>query len=350
MTTRRDFVRQVAAGGAGLWLGAEAGRAAAAEGRATASERAGVEGRASAPERAAGAGAERSTAAKGPAATYTNPVIPGENLADPTVILHEGTYYLYPTGGIRQGYVVYTSRDLVHWTKGPAVFESGRPNTWAPDVSRDPADGKFYLYYTADWKIGVAAADRPEGPFADKGLLVTGAIDAHLFRDDDGRRYLYYTVGCTRMCVQPMASPTAKKGEPVELFRPAPGWETRNGIINEAPWMIKHAGKYYLLYSGSGADTPDYAEGYAVAASPLGPFEKAKNNPIVQRGPGLFGPGHGCAIRDAAGKWWFVYHQKKNEGRNFDRDICIDPLWFDGQGVLFGKATRGTAEPAPATK
>ena len=325
MLTRRDFVRQVAAGGAGLWLATKTGRAA-------------------------GAATERSAAAQAVTAIYTNPVIPGEDLADPTVILHEGTYYLYPTGGVRQGYVVYTSRDLVHWTKGPTVFESGRPNTWAPDVSRDPADGKFYLYYTADWKIGVAVADRPEGPFADKGLLVTGAIDAHLFRDDDGRRYLYYTVGCTRMCVQPMASPTEKKGEPVELFRPAPGWETRNGTINEGPWMIKHAGKYYLLYSGSGADTPDYAEGYAVAANPLGPFEKAKNNPIIERGPGLYGPGHGCAVQDAAGRWWFVYHQKKNEGRNFQRDICIDPLWFDEKGALFGKATRGTPQPAPAMR
>jgi beta-xylosidase len=284
-----------------------------------------------------------------PAATYTNPVIPDESLADPTVMFHEGTYYLYPTGGVYRGYSVYTSKDLVHWTKGPQVFDSGRPNTWAPDVSYNPEDRKFYLYYTADWKIGVAAADRPEGPFADKGLLVAGAIDAHLFRDDDGKRYLYYTVGCTRMCVQPMASPTEKKGNPVELFRPAPGtWETRNGSINEGPWMIKHAGKYYLLYSGSGADTPDYAVGYAVAASPLGPFEKAAGNPIVQRGPGLFGPGHGCAVKDGAGKWWFVYHQKKNDGRNYLRDVCIDPLWFDAEGNLHGKATRGTAEPAPA--
>jgi xylan 1,4-beta-xylosidase len=53
--------------------------------------------------------------------------------------------------------------------------------------------------------------------------------------------------------------------------------------------MIKRQGRYYLLYSGSGADTPDYAVGYATADSPLGPFTRAPHNPIVERSPGLFG-------------------------------------------------------------
>lgn len=34
--------------------------------------------------------------------------------ADPTVILYEGTYYLYPTHGGR-GYDAFVSEDLVHW-------------------------------------------------------------------------------------------------------------------------------------------------------------------------------------------------------------------------------------------
>lgn len=285
-------------------------------------------------------------------ATYTNPIIPGVNLADPTVILVNGTYYLYPTTvGRIDGYAVYTSKDLVHWTRGPMVFKSGRPLTWAPDVYHNPGDGKFYLYYTANYTIGVAVADRPEGPFEDKGILVTHAkvLDAHLFRDDDGKLYLYYTLfGKNRMHVQRMETPLKKQGDPKFLFQPTQPWERKAGAINEGPWMLKHNGKYYLLYSGSGADWPDYAVGYATADSPMGPFKKFEGNPIIQRSPGIYGPGHGCVIADAAGKLWHVYHQKVSERQSFRRDLCLDPIWFDDQGVLHSQATRGTAQPAPA--
>ena len=112
--------------------------------------------------------------------------------------------------------------------------------------------------------------------------------------------------------------------------------------------MIKHAGTYYLLYSGSGANTPDYAVGYATASRPTGPFRRAPHNPILHRSPGVYGPGHGCAVRDASGAWWFVYHQKETDRRAWDRSICLDRLRFDAEGRLRGRATRGTPQPAPA--
>ncbi len=111
--------------------------------------------------------------------------------------------------------------------------------------------------------------------------------------------------------------------------------------------MIKQNGRYYLLYSGSGADTPDYAVGYATGTSPLGPFTRAEHNPILHRSDGLFGPGHGCAVRDGGGQWWFVYHQKRTARREWDRFICLDPLRFDEQGQLHGRATRNEMLPSP---
>ena len=47
--------------------------------------------------------------------TYRNPIIDLIGPADPAVILHEGTYYLYPTLD-GKGYDVFTSNDLVNWT------------------------------------------------------------------------------------------------------------------------------------------------------------------------------------------------------------------------------------------
>lgn len=284
--------------------------------------------------------------------TYRNPLIPG-NLADPTVIRHEGTYYLYATGEVDgdNGYRVYTSRDLARWEAGPVVFRPGLKHIWAPDIWQDPASGIFYLYYTASQNIGVAQGKSPLGPFTIARQLVESAIDAHLFRDDDGRLFLYYVrLPGFRISVREMSNPTEFKGEEKLVIRPESEWEKRSGEVTEGPWMIKHGGAYYLLYSGSGADTPNYAVGYARADNPMGPFVRAPHNPIIHRSETVFGPGHGCAVRDEAGDWWHVYHQKTSTRVEWSRFIALDPLWFDREGLLHSLASRGTEHPGPETR
>lgn len=297
--------------------------------------------------------------------TYANPVLVDtfvinrmepDNFAgvlgigDPSVLFHDGKYYLYPTGD-NSGYDVYISPDLVNWNKGPRVFRSAEPGVWAPDIFYNAADRKFYLYYTVNGRIGAAISDRPDGVFIDHGTLVENAIDAHMFLDDDGRYYLYYVqYPGFRIQVQPMASPVLKTGDPVHLMQATDPWEMKLAALTEAPWMLKHRGVYYLLYSASGADTQDYAIGYATAASPLGPFAKYPGNPIIQKGDNIFGPGHCSVTTSRDGQLWMIYHQQKDGRRGWDRIICIDPLWFDEQGILHGKATRAVSRPAPGIR
>ena len=183
--------------------------------------------------------------------TYTNPVIDEIGPADPAVIRFEGTYYMYCTGD-NTSYHVYTSRDLVHWTKGRRVFVPGDRNVWAPDVFRDPNDGQFYLYYTVNKRIGVAVAERPDAIFKDRVTLFDNIIDAHMFCED-GKYYLYYVqLPGFRIHVQPMKTPLEKLGRPVEIIRPTEPWEKVSGVVTEGPWMLKHKDTYYLLYSGTG--------------------------------------------------------------------------------------------------
>ena len=145
-----------------------------------------------------------------------------------------------------------------------------------------------------------------------------------------------------------MANPLQPIGEPVSIIAPTEPWEMQGMNITEGPAsVIKYQGIYYLLYSGSAAYTQYYAVGYATASSPLGPFTKYQGNPIIKGGDGIYGPGSGSVTRDAAGNLWYVYHQKQGAADGWDRFICIDPLWFDSNGVLHGKATRGTPQPAP---
>lgn len=287
----------------------------------------------------------------GSAARYENPLIP-DNLADPAVIRHEGVYYLYATGEVDgdNGTRVYTSEDLVDWKRGPVVFRPGQPHVWAPDVWRDPGSGRFYLYYTVNQTVGVAEAGGPLGPFRVVKKFFDKAIDAHMFRDDDGKLYLYYVqFPGFRITVQPMAGPTEPAGDSKRVLQPETDWEKRAGHVTEGPWMIKRHGRYYLMYSGSGANTPDYAVGYATADNPMGPFQRAKHNPIIGRSEGLFGPGHGCAVQDAKEQWWHIYHQKRTDRIEWNRFVAMDPLWFDQDGELHGRATRGVPQACPAT-
>jgi xylan 1,4-beta-xylosidase len=307
----------------------------------------------------AAAHAAPATEAARPDRTYRNPLLPDRELADPDVIRVDGKYYLYPTSDTR-GYEVFVSEDLVHWERKARAFRDPRGGDWAPEVlHHQSGDGKFYLYYTDsvsrekgrfDQKqIGVAVADGPLGPFVDKAVLASPAIDADPFLDDDGKLYLYYVdlAGGFKIVVQPMTDPLAKKGEPKVLIRPTEEWERISGHVTEGPFMLKHRGTYYLTYSGTGADSPNYGIGYATAASPLGPFVKYPGNPIVHRGGKVLGPGHHCIITGPDGKLWLVYHQKWDAQKNFHRFLALDPLWFDDQGVMHAKPSRNTDEPAP---
>jgi len=117
--------------------------------------------------------------------------------------------------------------------------------------------------------------------------------------------------------------------------------------VTEGPFMLKHNEVYYLMYSGTGANTPNYGVGYATAKSPLGPFTKHPGNPIAHRGGDVLGPGHHCVVEGPDGRLWMVYHQKASTKIGWDRFLAIDPLWFDDQGVIHVKVSHGTDEPAP---
>jgi arabinan endo-1,5-alpha-L-arabinosidase len=137
--------------------------------------------------------------------TYRNPVtsIPS---ADPFVLKHAGEYWAYVTGEWQDGrcFGILHSKDLVNWEAragalAPLQPPAGEQYTcyWAPEVSYD--NGIFYLYYSVGdeehMHIRAATSTEPDGPFIDSGHRLTSeqfAIDAHVFTDADGDRYLFY--------------------------------------------------------------------------------------------------------------------------------------------------------------
>lgn len=144
-----------------------------------------------------------------------------------------------------------------------------------------------------------------------------------------------------------MKSPTEKGGEPTKLIEPTEEWEKRHRPIVEGPFVFREGARYYLVYSGSRASSPDYAAGYAVSDSPTGPFQKYAGNPIMKRDDAVLGPGHGSVIRDGKGRLWYIYHQQNTTDKLWDRFICMDPMSIDESGVLRARATRGLTQAAP---
>ena len=288
--------------------------------------------------------------------------------ADPFILpAADGRYYLYATSEDGSGFPVHVSDDLHSWRACGAALDAARARWgagcfWAPECYE--IDGKYYLFYSADWKenptgalenfrIGVAVADTPAGPFADlsdRPVFDPGypVIDANLYRED-GRCYLYYSRCCYEHRVGQWEESwiygvelkpdfSGVTGEPVLLLRPEQDWEGRSAAAtgrrwNEGSFLLRQGGRYYMTYSANCFAGPDYAVGYATAESPLGPFVKAAENPILERGGEVTGTSHSCLFRTRQGQLLICYHGR-TAATGQDRVAFLSPAHFTAQGRL----------------
>ena len=143
-----------------------------------------------------------------------------------------------------------------------------------------------------------STASHPAGPFEDSGTVLTPddqfTIDAHPFRDDDGRWYLYYCrdflepdgegrVG-TGIVVDRLVGMTRLAGERRTVLRPHADWQLYerqrewygrvwDWYTVEGAFVRKHDGRYYCLYSGGAWREPNYGVSCVLADHPMGPFE-----------------------------------------------------------------------------
>lgn len=269
-------------------------------------------------------------------ATYRNNVI--KNGADPDILYHDGYYYMYVTGDF---YPVYRSADLAKWeyvgVSLPEVsWNIDKRYMWAPDV--EYINGKFYMAVSmGEAGFGIAVADKPEGPFVCAGEMpfLTKTIDGHIFVDDDGRIYLYYTSWCDGRAygiwgVEMESDCLTPKWENEKLiFTPTEDWESsmNMGGIVEAPFMLKKEGVYYLVYSGSNYQA-DYAVGYATSTSPLEGFVKSEHNPILRGTADTRGTGHCSIVETPTGGMVMVYHVHNTPTAVQPRHVAIDPVRF----------------------
>ena len=285
--------------------------------------------------------------------TSGNPIFTGW-YADPEGAVLDGQYWVFPTFSAPYDkqlfFDAFSSPDLVNWTKHERVLEQKnipwlRRALWAPAVIE--ANNKFYVFFGGNdvhegeiGGIGVAVADRPEGPYKDalgKPLIneiVNGAqpIGQFVFRDDDGQYYMYY--GGWRHCNMCKLSP--------DLLSIVP-WEdgqkfhevTPSEEYVEGPFMLKRKGKYYFMWSEGGWTGPNYCVAYAVSDSPFGPFER--KGVILKRDENVArGAGHHSVIQvPGKDEYYIIYHRRPlTETDGNSRETCIDKLIFNSDGTI----------------
>lgn len=307
-----------------------------------------------------------------PEKTYTNSVL--NSCADPDVLYYDGMYYMYATNTVNanQGFKVYSSEDLVHWTdRGMALSKDdvyGEGNFWAPDLIEK--DGTFYMYYVADEHLSVATSDSPLGPFKQtaeekKPMHEGKEIDAHVFKDDDGQYYIYFVrfyskngVADGNYIYGAKLNPdmrTMDESTITCLISPEESWETDMAKIAEGPFMLKKDGIYYLTYSGSHFESNYYGSGYATSTSPLGTYSKYENNPIMQSNTLVHGAGHHGIVSSPDGNEMFiVYHCHSSLTATEPRRLCIDRIQFTqndyGKTVLEVYGPTITPQAMPSNK
>ena len=302
-----------------------------------------------------------------------NPLL--RNVADIGVMNYNGKYYL---GGCRTDGDFYISSDLINW-EGP-VHVIDMNNDWsrntgcgnnqihANDMLYD--NGTVHAYWSVNYwgndlhavHIVHSEADNPMGPYAEpvKDRWMDNRIDPKVFRDDDGKLYMYmvrFTDGNTIWARKMKNWREFEEGDGSILcqFSSNPNtWERMDNAVAEGPWVMKYHNRYYMMYNANhtGGEWGNYQLGVAVADSPMG-FNNGNKYPhpvvlsnqkelednnvdLLRFYKGVFSPDFRYSTSSVAGDWY--------------RPDFDDSSWKSGAGGFAPGSERGSTTYRCLTK
>ena len=292
-----------------------------------------------------------------------NPIIKGQYTADPTARVFDGKVYLFPSHDIispveperkwfcMEDYHVFSSEDLVHWTDHGVIVTQNevpwvRPNSysmWAPDCVEK--DGKYYFYFPTapqaggGFAVGVAIADRPEGPYIPEPEPIKGinGIDPCVLQASDGNAYIFWGNGrCAKLKpnMKELADDNPKTirkwgNREMEMV----GVDCLQGLPNrqaEGPFAFEANGWFYLTYPYVQENTE--VLGYAMSKNPMGPYEY--KGIIMARSVNECWTNHHSFV-EYKGQWYLFYHHN-DYSPSFDknRSVRIDKVRFNPDGTI----------------
>lgn len=279
-----------------------------------------------------------------------NPIINDQFTADPTAKVFEGKIYVYPSHDIPSpidrlkewfcmaDYHVFSSENLTDWTDhGVILSQENVPwvapdsySMWAPDCVFK--NGKYYFYFPSTPKgegkrgfsIGVAVADKPNGPFIPQAESIKGVngIDPCVFIDKDGQGYIYWS-GRGMSVAKLKDNMLELASEPIKIEGLPKGF-------TEGPFTFERNGKYYFTYPWVKEKTETLA--YAMGDNPMGPFEF--KGIIMDESPTGCWTNHHSLV-EFKDQWYLFYHHN-DYSPEFDknRSMRIDSLFFNPDGTI----------------
>jgi len=282
-----------------------------------------------------------------------NPIVRTMYSADPSARVFGDKVFLFPSHDIlategkgrvgwfcMEDYHVFSSSNLTDWTDhGVVVTQNKIPwvkpdsySMWAPDCIE--RNGKYYFYFPTSPKdstygrgftVGVAIADKPEGPYVPQETPIKGVrgIDPNVIIDKDGQAYLYWSQG-NIYAAKLKENMTELASDPVILKDlPTKG-------LKEGPYVFERNGKYYLTFPHV-ENTIERLE-YAMSDNPLGPFKMT--GVIMDESPSNCWTNHHSVIQ-FKNQWYLFYHDR-DYSPNFDkaRSVRADSLFFNSDGTI----------------
>jgi arabinan endo-1,5-alpha-L-arabinosidase len=192
---------------------------------------------------------------------------------DPAVLRTDDGWYLVATSNdAPDAFPILHSPDLERWSPVGFVFPEGQApawtaqghrvgDFWAPEMAR--VGEEYWLCYTARQRnnalaIGLAKSGSPAGPWRDLGrpllsaggvnttgladdpdrpLQSGGVIDAHIFIDGNGDRYLFWKLDTNGVWPRPLATLLRARPELIErLFENEADRRTAGFAAAIVPW------------------------------------------------------------------------------------------------------------------
>jgi len=290
-----------------------------------------------------------------------NPVLNGF-YADPEILYSEktGKFYIYPTSdGFTNWsgnyFKCFSSDNLVDWNDEGVILKLGKDvtwasrNAWAPCIVEKKIDGKYkyFYYFTAAQKIGVAVSDNPTGPFVDlgkplienrpEGITRGQVIDQDVFTDPKtGKSYLYWGNGFMAGA-ELNDDMTSIKLETLTILKP-------DNTFREGTYVFYRMGVYYFMWSEDDTRSENYRVRYATSTSPLGAFTISKDNLVIAKDTktGIYGTGHNSVLQiTGKDEWYIVYHRfnypkgiTQGDEAGYNREVCIDKMEFNVDGSI----------------
>ena len=332
-------------------------------------------------------------------------LFPNDYMADPSANVFNGRLYIYPSHDWEAGaafdddgghfqmkdYHVLSFNDVENdEATDHGVILDVKDVAWAEKQMWDndvvEKDGKYYLIFSAKaydgvFRLGVAVADKPEGPFKpmDKPIRGSFSIDPCVFKDEDGQIYCYFggLWGGQLQWWRPLPNGIApffgKYGEDnglidlgatpdhkSELYTTADAPAIRSCVVRmsddvqqfaeaprevvvldengepmkagdphrffEASWMHKYNGKYYFSYSTGDS----HMLCYAIGDNPYGPFryQGVILDPVV-------GWNTHHSIVEYKNQWYLFYHDcvPSNDITHL-RSLKVQRLFYNEDGTI----------------